>query len=155
MLHEEAIGEARSVGEEVTHLHRPQRLAGLIIVQRTFDPHFRIRKFRDVVMHGMIEPQLRFLKQHHCGNRRDRLGHGIDAEDRVRPDRISAAKFIPPAIGFMHDLPVTGDERRHTGQLAGIEIVVGEEFRNPVQPLFIEPDIGRFDPVFIWCHMRV
>ncbi len=55
--------------------------------------HHHVLEFRDVAIDLVVEPEGAFLKQHHRRNRRDRLGHRIDAVDRVLVDGARTAHF--------------------------------------------------------------
>ena len=84
----EAIGDARGMAQQILdrdralqRLERQRRLAALI---RLLDADLHVGKGRNVFRDGIVERELAVLDQHHRGNRRDRLRHRIEPEDRVR-----------------------------------------------------------------------
>ena len=131
------------MGEEVQHFHRPVRLAGLdrITLAALIDHH--VREFGNVPADIMVEAQLALLEQHHGGQRGDRLGHGVHAEDRVRADGLAAAEMCRAGIVFQRDLAAARDQRRHAGHLAGVDIVGLEILRNGRETVRIEANFVR------------
>ena len=152
-LHHEAIGEAGRVCEEIQHFHRPVGLARLVVFAAAAVENLDIGKFLDVAGDVMVQAQLAFLEQHHRGQRRDRLRHRIDAENRLRPDGLAAAEFGRPAIVFQRDLAIARNQRRHARQLAGVEIVLLEEGRNRREAFRIEANFMRVGWV-VFEHLR-
>ena len=87
------IGEARGVAQQVLdrdrtsqRFERERRLAAFI---KLLDADFHAGKVRDVFCHGIVEPELAALHQHHRGDRCDRLRHRIKPKDSVRGHRTS------------------------------------------------------------------
>jgi len=76
------VGDARRVPQQVLDRDRPldrhqfQRAVGL-------DADLLVGKLRDEFCDRICQQEMPVLQQHHDADRHDRLGHGIDAEDRI------------------------------------------------------------------------
>jgi len=89
--------------------------------------------FGDVFGHRFVEGDLALLDQHHEGHRGDRLGHRIDAKERVRLQRRA-----PLAVGQAQDrvigqLAAPPDLHLGAGQLARLDVALIEKRRDPRQ----------------------
>jgi hypothetical protein len=108
----------------------PHRRARALRAERADEAAFvdaEIAPLRDVAMHGIVERDAAFLDQHHQRDAGERLGHGIDAEDRVFLQRAVALDIHVPERAAMGDLAVALDERQRARQLAGVQVFLLEE----------------------------
>ncbi len=75
----EVVGQATGVGEEITHFHR----AGLGHERAIGLHHLGCHERRNELANGVLELECAFFVQQHQRGRDDRLGHRVDAKDRV------------------------------------------------------------------------
>ncbi len=75
-------------------------------------------------MDGLVERDAALLEQHHERDRGDRLGHRIDAEDRVVPDRHLAFKIGIALHGAMDHLAAAVNQKPGAGKAVGVDIAV-------------------------------
>ena len=143
VLEQEAVGEAGRVGDEIKHRHLAVWFAQLRRRRRAAIPHHRVLVFGNVAADRMVEPDLALLEQHHDGERRDRLGHRIDAEDRLGTDGFLAAHLGRAGIALVRDLPAARDQQAHAGHLAGVDIVGLEIGGHRGEPVCIQADFVR------------
>ena len=78
-----AINQPRSVGQHVTHRHWTAQRRQLRHIGVTADQHLGLGEGRNVFGDRVIETKTPSFPEHHRGDIGHRLGHGIDAEDRV------------------------------------------------------------------------
>ena len=79
----EAVGEARCMGEQVLDSHRTCGALGDEIRITPDLENALLGKFGDEILDGIPELEEAALVEHHRRDRRDGLGHRVDAEDRV------------------------------------------------------------------------
>ena len=116
----EAIGEPRTVGEEIVEGDLARRRHGLIertlgILQHTGILELR-RPFRD----GIVELELALLHQHQGGERRHWLGHRGDAEERVA---LHGQLLLDVALAErvdLRDFAMAVEKRDEAGKIARI-----------------------------------
>jgi hypothetical protein len=77
-------------------------------------------------MDGFVDRDAAFLDQHHEGDRRDRLGHRIDAENRIVLDRDLALDIGKALDGGMDDLAAPVDQKLCSREASGIEVALLE-----------------------------
>ena len=80
----DAIGQARSVAQQIDHAHRPRAWAGhkrRFAATTGIDPE--IGKFGHDFGHRIIKRDQPLFDQHHERDRHDRLGHRGNAADRI------------------------------------------------------------------------
>ena len=107
--------EAGRMAHQLPHRHRLD-LRHLAVRCR----HLEAGELRDVLGHRVIERPLALLPEHHHGHAHDRFGHRREAEDRVLRDRFLCLQILDAVGVEVHDLAVSRDERRDTGELAVI-----------------------------------
>ena len=120
----ETIREARRVAQQILDGDRPLerferelRLAGLV------DADFHVGKRRNVFCDGIVKPELAVLDQHHGDDRRDRLRHRVEAEDRIRRHR-QFCRDVAHAKAFEIDrLAVSLDQENRAGNLSARDVV--------------------------------
>ena len=120
---EDAVGEAGRVAHQLRHRRRVRRIFddGLAVgVHALVD--FEIRELRDVFRDRIARPPLALLIQHHHRDAGDRLGHRVDAEDRVLLHG-RAAGHVALAIGpRIDDLAVARHYRDDSRHLAVVDV---------------------------------
>ena len=79
----EAVGQSGRVPHQVDDAHRRARAPRAERADEAAFVDAEIAPLRDVAMHGIVERDATFLDQHHQRDAGERLGHGVDAEDRV------------------------------------------------------------------------
>ncbi len=67
---------------------------------------------RDEARHRVGQLQRALLVEHHGRDRRDRLGHRVDAPDRVVRDRQPGVEVAQPLVGQVRDAPAAADRDR-------------------------------------------
>ena len=121
---EHAVCQAGSVAQQVLHGDLPfrvdQREHRLAFAVGRFDADFHVFELGNVFRHRLLQAEPAFLDQHHRGDADDRLGHGIEAEDRIGAHRDFPVPVLPAETFRIHQLPVAGDQHDGAGQLAGL-----------------------------------
>src|SRR5208283_1120701 len=80
-----------------------------------------------------------FFQKRHEGRADDRLGHGIEAEDRVRGHR-RLGFLVPPAEAFgVHDLAASRDQRADAGINSAVDVCL-HAAPDPFQAIRIHSD---------------
>ena len=87
------------------------------------DADLRVGEFRQVLRHGVGDEQPSVLDQHHERDRDDRLGHRIDAEDRVA-GHYRAARPQHAEVAAIADLAAPRDHHRNSRQAAGVDFAL-------------------------------
>src|SRR5579883_3557109 len=64
----------------------------------------------------------------HQGGADDRLGHRVDAEDRIRRERYLALAILPADLLAVDHLPAPGQHGAHTGETTSIHIRLHDGF---------------------------
>ncbi len=138
--HHEAVGQARRMGDQVHHLHRPLRRRGDEAGRRVGQQSrhaagidAEVLPFGDVRRHRVIETQRAFLDQHHQRDRGDRLGHGIDAEDRVFLHRLGPFQVHVAGEAGVHELALAIDLGEDAGQVAAVDVAALHHLIQPGQ----------------------
>ena len=114
---EHAVGEAAGVRHQLAHRHRVIRRD--LRDRAVLRIHFRdleVRELGNVLRHRIVELPLAFLEQHHHRDAGDRLGHRVDAEDRVLLHRRAALQVALAGGLELHDLAVLRDHRDDAGR---------------------------------------
>ena len=122
----EAVSQARSVAHQVLDRDRP--LGGTSRALAVLDPDLHLGEGGNVLGDRIGDQQPPFLDQRHRGDRDDRLGHGIDAEDRVgghrRPAGPERAERLREA-----DLAVPRDQHRDARRAARRDLALHRAVR--------------------------
>ena len=84
-------------------------------------------------MDGLVERDAALLEQHHEGDRRDRLGHRIDAEDGVVPHRDLALDIGEALHGAVGDLAAAVDQKLGARKASGVDVALFQVRIDPVQ----------------------
>ena len=96
---QEAIGEARGVGEQLSERDRAKRRDGLVVLGVAAAEHAHVGEHRQMTRNRIVELKTPLFIQHHDGDAGQRLGHGINAEHRVDAHRQPGGD-IAHAIGI-------------------------------------------------------
>ena len=113
----EAIGKPRRMRQQVPHGHGLFRGHALTVLAE----HLQFLEFGQKRHHRIIKLEGAVLVEHHRRDRRDRLGHGKDAKQRVLRERPVIFHTTPAHSRHMHDPALAGDHRQHAGELAFID----------------------------------
>ena len=112
---EAAVHEARRVAQQVLNRHlalgRHQCvhcLAGVGV--EPGNAHLEIRELGQILRDGIAQHQPPLFDEHHRGDRRERLGHRIEAEDRVLRHRRSRDGIALADALEVGDLPLAGHQ---------------------------------------------
>ena len=143
MAGHEAVGQPRGVGQQVTDLHLPLGERRRVAVGGAVRPHPQVRPGGDEAGDGIVELEAALLVERHQRHRDDRLGHRVDAEDRVGGHRLAGGDVSQPRAAQVCDPTLPGDERQHAGELAGGDVALLEERRDPGQALGGQADLAR------------
>ena len=101
--------------------------------------HALALELRDVLRHGVVQPQPSLFEHHHDRDADHRLGHRGQAEDRVAPHRLSP--FLVHGAGHVDvgNLALPGDEHDGTGDLARLHVAF-DQLVDALQPLLGQAD---------------
>ena len=139
---EEAVGEAGGVGEQVPD---PHRLAGRdrdLPLVRTAGVDADMGEGGDERADRIGELEGALLVEHHRGDRGDRLGHRVDAPQRVRLHRQPGFDVARPVAGHMCQVAPPAHRHQPAGQAAVVH-VPGEVPVDPPQPFRVQAHLGR------------
>ena len=134
----ESVSQSGGVPHQVLDRDRPlggdelERLA-------VFDPDLHLREGGNVFRHGLVDREPPFLDQRHRRDADDRLGHGIDAEDRVLGHRRSAWSEGAEPLGEA-DLAVPRDQHGDAGSAARGDLALHCRGQ-PIQRRAVEADL--------------
>ncbi len=104
---QEAVGQARTMGEEIADGHAAPRVLGLALLAGDA----LLLEGRDEARHRIVQAQLALLVEHHDRHAGDRLAHRRDAEDGVLAHRRLALDVLEPGRVDVDHLAVARDER--------------------------------------------
>ena len=130
--HHEAVGEAGGVGDQIDHLHRPlggrgdegrRRIGQQGRHAAGVDPE--LLPGGNVGGDGVVEADQALLDQHHQSHRGDRLGHRIDAQDRVLAHRLVALDVHVAGHAGVDQLALAMDHGQDARQVAAVDVAVG------------------------------
>ena len=79
-----------SIGQEVANRDGPASRHGVVELSSWTAQHLTVSQFRQPARQTLVEPQTPCLYKTECGDRRNRLGHGLDPHDRVLAHQIPA-----------------------------------------------------------------
>ena len=130
----EAVGQAGGVAQEVDDQHRPVgrlRLEGLHVAA-VVDPE--VLPFGNVPGHRIVESGQALLDQHHEGDRGDRLGHRVDAEEVVALQLALPFAVGEAQHGLIGQLAAPPDLDLGAGQLARVDVPLLEETLDAAEP---------------------
>ena len=123
----EAVGQSGSMPQQVDDQHRPRRRPGQEGRRGAGLEDAEVLPFRNVFVDGLVERDAAFLDQHHEGDRGDRLGHRIDAEDGVVLDRRLALEVGKALHRAMDHLAAAVDQKLRPRKAAGIDIAAASD----------------------------
>ena len=92
MRQHEIIGQPRLVGQQVMHGYHPLRLAGGVFLRRAFIKYANVFELREEFGNRVLQLHQTLLVKHHQRDRGDRLGHGVNTENRFIIDGKPAVK---------------------------------------------------------------
>ena len=119
------VSEQRMQGDRLVGRTQFRRIGGAA------DQHLRRGEAGQVARQRILQRELAFLHQHHHRDRGHRLGHRVDAEDRV-----PAHRFAPCEVAMAIGLPVhEAAVARHQGDATEVAVVAGGVAHVVVQPL--------------------
>jgi hypothetical protein len=93
----------------------------------------------EVLPHGnvgvnvIVQADQPLFDQHHQGDRSDRLGHRVDAEDRILAHRLVAFDVHTAAHAGMCEMALTIDVGQRARQIAAVDIAALDHFVQPCQ----------------------
>ena len=138
----EAVGQARRVAHQVDDAHRRiDRLRD----ERAGLPgaiHGLRAPRRDPAGDRVVERNPPFLGKHHEGDARDRLGHRVDAEDRVLLEAGVLCQRGVAEHALVDELALSRDEKQGARQEAQLDVALGEEAVDAGQALAVEAERG-------------
>ena len=111
---EERVGDAGGVRQQIANRHRPRRRPRRPRAVRSVEPgeHAQTIELRQIRRGRRVDLDRAVLHEHHHGERRDRLRHRCDAEDRVWRER-RAVRVVAHAGGVHEDRPLGVDNANH------------------------------------------
>ena len=126
----EQVPDAHGLGDR--NRRRRQRGAGLVDAG--------VGERGDEARHRVGQLQRALLVEHHRGDGGDRLGHRVDAPDRVVGHRQPGLEVAQPVVGQVRDAPAPGDRDRPAREQAVVD-VAAEVPVDPREPGGVEPDL--------------
>ena len=138
-LHE-AVGEARGVGQQVAEVDLALGRHGLDLAAAAARHDARVGESGNELRDRVVELKAAFFVEHHDRRRGERLGHGVDAEDRVGPHRLVAGHIrlaVDLGEGQFALAHHAGD---HAGQLSAVDPAV-HPLAHAVEPRCGKPDL--------------
>ena len=117
------VADAGRVAQQVVHGSLPCGWAQRILVALGTD-HLRFGKFRNETAHRAGQQQLALLHQHHDRYRRDRLGHRINAEHRIRGHGHFFLGLLPSQGLVHHDFALAGNVNHAPRQALAVNFVL-------------------------------
>ena len=147
----ESVRQPRRVGQQVLDRHRRGGRHRDQFGRRPpeVDPH--VRECRHEVADRIRQLEGALLVKHHGRYRGDRLGHRVDAEERVRLDGKPCLHVTPAVRRGVDDAPVPAHEHQPARQPAVVH-VPHEVPVDPGQPVWIEPCGTRLDLGLCYRH---
>lgn len=138
----EAVGEPGRVREQVPHADRLERRHGLRLQVRTAVEHVHVGELGQEARDRVGEFESATLVEHHRRDGRDRLGHRVDAKDRVRFDGQAAFDVTQTTMPDMGDRAAARDEHRPARQSAAVHVALQQTI-DAVQAGGVEPQLRR------------
>ena len=140
---EEAVAEARRVGQEMPDGDGPVEGGGLRPGHAAGPEHPDIRERGDVHRDGVVEQERARLVELHRRDARDRLGHRGDAEQGVGLHRGAALKVAPAHRLEMPDAAEAGDQGDGAGDLPPVHRLL-HQGHDPAEAVRIQAEpVGR------------
>ena len=124
-LHE-AVGQAGGVGEEVTPGDGAPGGFQLQLQRVAADGHGHVRELGEEVADRVVELEQALLVEHHDGQARERLGHGVDADNGVRRHGRAGGEVGQPGGALVGDPAAAGQ-----GDGQASELPIGDEAVHP------------------------
>ena len=138
----EPVGQPGGVGEQVPDPDRLDRGHGGRGQRRTSPVHPQVGELRDEPRDRVGQLQEPALVEHQRGDRGDRLGHRVDAPERVVGHRAVGLQVGPAVVGEQRHPAAPGHRDRPAGEPPVVDI--GPEVPlDPLQPVRVEPDLLR------------
>ena len=135
---EDAVRHPGGVAQEVLDGHlsprRHQLERRVAVGARLLDADPHLGDLRDVLPHGIAERELALLDEDHRRDRRDRLAHRVDAEDRVLRHRRLRRRIQHAHALEQRDPALPRDQEDGAGDLALLR-VVAQRRHDAAQPL--------------------
>ena len=121
VVHRDVAGQAGGVAQQVAHRHGAPRRNRRPLTGSAVGRHPHPAQRRQIVGGRGIEIQLAGLAQHHRGHRTHRLGHRVDAEDRVvRHHPAACGVHVALRLEVRHRA-VPGHHDDRSGQLPAVD----------------------------------
>ena len=143
----EAVGQPRRVREQVPDEHRLRRPGGDGRRRHPVAVDAQVLEGRDELRHRVEERERALLVEQHRRDRGDRLGHRVDAPDRVGLDGQAGLRVALPAVRDVGDPPAArdGQQRALVAPVGHEAVEVGVEPREApgVEPDLLRCDLGR------------
>src|SRR5262249_55446974 len=116
------IGETRAMSQKILHDNRPGRryvrISDLTVRTRGCHAHLHVFEGRQEFGDGIGELDDAIFDQHHSRHRSERLGHRVNAKNRIGlHGRIRTLVLEADGVRI-NDLPLTGDHDHRPRQLA-------------------------------------
>ena len=138
-LHE-AVGQARGVGQQVAEVDLALGRRRIDLAAAAAGIDARVGEGGDELRDRVVELKAALFVEHHDRRRGERLGHGIDPEDRVGPHRLVALDVGLAAGLGEGELALAHDHGHHAGQAAAVDPAV-HPFAHAVEPLSGKTDL--------------
>ena len=141
----QASGKTGHMGQGIQNGHRPVRLDqpdGSVGLPLT---HLQGAPFADVPVHRVGELERPPFVQLHQGERRDRLGHRVDAPDRVVADRRGALSVHETERPPVSQSAATGHRHLASRDLSSYDVTLLEVFGEALEASGVEAGTFRID----------
>ena len=124
MLEEEIIGQTGLMGQQVVNGNHPLRLAHRVVFRRPFVENFDIFKGRNKLGNRVGQLNDGFFIELHDSHRSNRLGHGVNAENRAVIKHKAAFKSAFALMAQQRDFALARHRYGNTGKFLPLQIRV-------------------------------
>ncbi len=117
-----AIGEARHVREKIPHRHRPRRSRGFEASETPAYEYAEIGECGNVFRHRIVELEASLLEERHESDAHNRLGHGVNADERLGRKRPPALAILEALCREMGDAAAARDRKQHARKRSAFDV---------------------------------
>ena len=140
-----AVADARGVHEQVAHGHGPRGVDQADVPVGTALAHAGAAELGQVPLDRILQRHLPLLVESEEGHAGHRLGHRVDAPDRVGAHGDTALAVGQTDGGCVGHRVAPGDDHLAAGDLAGVDVAGAEVLVDAVEAGRVEPGARRVD----------
>ena len=125
-----AVGQPRSMRQQITKRDRSPRLVGGVQRSVRIAQHAQVRELRCADLDRIVQRESPLVEQHQRRDRRHRLGHRRDAEDGVALDWTLINEVAEPDGGCVDDIAISPFERGGASKASRIDELTNDDFNS-------------------------